>query len=157
MKVSELAEKLQVPPDTVRFYTRIGLLQPRLNPGNGYKSYRQQDYLRLRFILTARNLGFSVKDIEHILAESDAGHCSCPLVREIIEKRLQETEQLFEQTLALRNRMMLAIDHWKDKPDMAPTGDMICHLIEEFATPMEAAQPSTQKVRVSQLKGQHHG
>jgi DNA-binding transcriptional MerR regulator len=133
MKVSQLAKDLRVPPDTVRYYTRIGLISPQTNTGNGYKKYREQDRKRLYFILNARNLGFSIKDIQEILFESDKGHSSCPLVRTIIEKRLIETERQFQQTLTLRNRMQAAIKEWSNKPDLAPTSEMICHLIEEFS------------------------
>ncbi|PCJ51139.1 MAG: MerR family transcriptional regulator [Gammaproteobacteria bacterium] len=133
MRVSQLAKSLNVTPDTVRYYTRIGFLSPKKNNENGYKSYDHQDQKRLHFILNARHLGFSVKDIQEILSESDKGVSSCPVVRKLIEKRLEETEQQFQQTLALRTRMQLAIKQWRDKSDMEPTSEMICHLIEDFS------------------------
>lgn len=49
MTVNELARKLKVAPDTVRYYTRIGLLQPRKAAGNGYHHYSERDEERLRF------------------------------------------------------------------------------------------------------------
>lgn len=133
MRVSQLAKSLNVAPDTVRYYTRIGFLSPKKDSENGYKSYGYQDQKRLHFILNARHLGFSVKDIQEILSESDKGVSSCPVVRRLIEKRLQETEKQFQQTFALRTRMQSAIKEWRDKPDMAPTSEMICHLIEDFS------------------------
>ena len=39
MKVKQLADKFQINLDTVRYYTRIGLLAPAKNPTNGYKEY----------------------------------------------------------------------------------------------------------------------
>ena len=133
MRVSQLANHLNIAPDTVRYYTRIGLITPEINQHNGYKEYGGSDGKRLNFIIGARNLGFSIKDIKSILVESDSGISSCPLVRELIEKRLAETELQFTQTFALRQRMRTAIKEWKDKPDKAPTGEMICHLIESFS------------------------
>ena len=100
MKVSELAKKLRVTADTVRFYTRNGFLSPVKNNTNGYKSYRVKDQNRLRFIISARQLGFTVLDIERLLAESDQGHSACELARELIEKKLVETEHQFHPTLA---------------------------------------------------------
>jgi DNA-binding transcriptional MerR regulator len=61
MTVSELAEVLLITPDTVRYYTRVGFLSPAKNSSNGYKDYGESDQHRLRFILSARQLGFSVK------------------------------------------------------------------------------------------------
>jgi MerR family Zn(II)-responsive transcriptional regulator of zntA len=47
---------LGVTPDTVRYYTRAGLLEPVRNPTNSYKEYGKQDRQRLGFILSARLL-----------------------------------------------------------------------------------------------------
>jgi DNA-binding transcriptional MerR regulator len=37
MRVTELANALSTTPDTVRYYTRIGLIVPTKSPENGYK------------------------------------------------------------------------------------------------------------------------
>jgi len=132
LKVKQLAQTLEVSPDTVRYYTRIGFLTPVTSHSNGYKKYRDADIERLRFILGARHLGFSVKDIKKIMAEADKGNSACPLVRELISRRMEETEKRFEDTLALRNKMKAALKQWASKPDKVPTGNMVCHLIEDF-------------------------
>lgn len=85
---------------------------------------------RLKFILSARQLDFSVPEIKDILTESDKGHTACPLVREIVEHRLAETEKQFQAALLLREKLRNAIDDWQYKPNKAPSGHMICHLIE---------------------------
>lgn len=130
MKVSQLAKVLNTTPDTVRYYSRIGLIMPIKNTENGYKSYNQQAQQRLKFILSARQLDFSVEEIKEILLVADNGSTACPLVREIVEHRLAETEKKFNDALALRNVLRNAIDDWKSKPDKSPTGDMLCHLIQ---------------------------
>lgn len=132
MRVSELAKKLGATSDTVRFYTRIEYLAPKKNKINGYKEYGEKEMHRLRFIMSARQLGFSVDDIGEIINEAEKGRRACPLVRKLIVQRLEETEKGFAETIALRDRMKSAVKAWEKKPDMDPTGDMICHLIEEF-------------------------
>ena len=62
MKVSEIARYLGVTADTVRFYTRINVLNPQKSQVNGYREYSEADVHRLRFVLSARQLGFSVDD-----------------------------------------------------------------------------------------------
>ena len=71
MKVLELAKQLGVTAETVRFYTRIGVLRPTKDSANGYRIYSDKDLRRLRFVLNARQLGFSVDDIKDILAHAD--------------------------------------------------------------------------------------
>jgi len=133
MRVNQLAAALDVSADTVRYYTRIGMLAPKRNLHNGYKEYTAADRQRLGFILAARQLGFSVKDIDIILAQAKTGRTACPLARELIEERLKETDRKFAETKALRARMQAAVYDWESKPNKAPTGQMICHLIESFS------------------------
>lgn len=132
MKVKQIAHAAGVTADTVRYYTRIGYIHPLRNKTNGYKEYSESDLARLHFILSSRQLGFSVEDIGQIIGEAEKGKAPCPLVRRLIDKRLYETEQRFAETLALRIRMQKAIEDWSNKPDKSPTGHMICHLIESI-------------------------
>jgi len=133
MLVSELAKKLSITPDTVRFYTRVNLLQPSIDSANGYKRYDNDDLHRLKFILAARNLGFSVEDIRQILDRTDHHHSACGLVRDLINRRLQETEQSFRDMVALRERMIAAASAWNQMEDQPPSNESICHLIETFS------------------------
>jgi DNA-binding transcriptional MerR regulator len=130
MTVTELANAINTTPDTVRYYTKMAFITARKNPNNGYKIYGKGAYNRLKFILSARQLNFSVAEIKSILIEADKGHSACPLVREIIEHHLTETEKQFQAALLLREKLSKAINDWQDKADKTPTGDMICHLIE---------------------------
>lgn len=132
MRVNQLAIELGVTADTVRYYTRKGFLSPAKSAGNGYKEYSTSDYHRLRFILTARQLGFSVGDIGKILKEADDGKSACPLVRQLITQRLEEVDRRFQDMAALRRRMLLAVDEWSSRPDKEPSAHSICHLIDGF-------------------------
>ncbi|MFT5690951.1 MAG: DNA-binding transcriptional MerR regulator [Oceanicoccus sp.] len=130
MRVSQLAKTLDLSPDTVRFYTRIKMLQPQKNSTNGYWEYSEKDVLRMRFISSARQIGFSVNDIKKILAETDQKQSPCPLVQRLIEQRLSETSQRIEEMLLLRKRMYAAINEWNLNSDQAPIGKSVCDLIE---------------------------
>ena len=50
MYVKQLATLMGVTPDTVRHYTRIGLLTPIRSQSNGYQQYTKADRQRLQFI-----------------------------------------------------------------------------------------------------------
>jgi len=132
MQVTELADTFRIKKDTVRYYTRIGLLRPSKALKNGYKFYDRSEQSRLRFILSARDLGFSIGDIAKIFSESDEGKTPCPTVRVLIEKRLQETEQRFIEMAKMRDRMQDAVKTWEKMPDKAPCNNVVCHLIEDF-------------------------
>ncbi len=133
MRVNQLAKQLGITADTVRYYTRCGFLKPKKNRSNGYKEYSEADENRLRFIVSARQLGFTVDDIDQIIRVSDKGKTPCPLVRKIIQQRLEETKERLDESLALRDRMLAANKDWERRPDKLPTGQMVCHLIENFS------------------------
>ena len=130
MQVKQLAERNQINLDTVRHYTRIGLLTPAKNPVNGYKEYSAEDEHRLQFIIQAKSLGFSLQDIEMIINESKQGHSPCPKVREIMNMRLEETAKKIAAMQLTYAKMQNAIANWQQLPDCAPTGNHLCHLIE---------------------------
>jgi DNA-binding transcriptional MerR regulator len=135
LTVSQLAKDLGISADTVRHYVRSGLIAPERDPNNGYKRFHPEDIKRLRFILQAKSLGFSLADIETIMNQANHGESPCPQVRVIMEERLQETAAKIASMQATYVQMQNAMERWKTQPDCAPTGDHICHLIEGFANP----------------------
>jgi MerR family transcriptional regulator, Zn(II)-responsive regulator of zntA len=135
MKVSELARAAEVSTDTVRFYTRAGLLHPRRDPNNGYQLYAPADLQRLRFARKARQLGFSLKEVTAILRDADTRKSPCPQVRDLFAHKLAAVEQQLQELTELRDRMRAATLQWHDMPDGAPDGHTICRLIEHWDAP----------------------
>ena len=135
MKVMEIAKAAGVKPDTVRFYTREGLLSPARNPDNNYQQFDAEDLRRLRFARKARQLGFSLPEIRSILNQADDHHSPCPLVREVFEQRLEEVEREIRELNQLRDRMKSALTAWQAMPDGTPDGHTICRLIEHWDEP----------------------
>lgn len=132
MKVKELAVEAGVNPDTVRFYTREGLLKPTRNPDNNYQQYDTEDLRRLRFARKARQLGFSLPEIRQILERADDHHSPCPMVRDVFRERLALVEADIAELQQLRNRMTSALAAWQNMPDGTPDGHTICRLIEHW-------------------------
>jgi DNA-binding transcriptional MerR regulator len=134
-----LAKKSDVSLFTVRHYTRIGLLKPIRNSNNGYKIYQPSDTTRLRFIVAAKSLGFTLHEIAEILDEAIHGNSPCPLVREIIERRIEENRRKIEEMKKLQKKMENALKDWKQMENSMPNGDSVCHLIESVAEIENAA------------------
>lgn len=130
---SILAKKIGVPIDTVRHYTRIGLLIPERIKSNGYKVYQHSDAICLRFILAAKELGLTLSEIKQILIEAEKGNSPCPLVRDIVARRIQENHLKIKQLQQLQKQMITAQEIWKDMENSMPDGHSVCHLIESVA------------------------
>src|SRR6187551_1768551 len=97
LTASTLAKRTNVPLFTVRYYTRIGLLKPSRDLRNGYKIYKATDADRLRFISAAKELGFTLAEIEEILGHAAHGDSPCPMVRDVVEKRIEENKEKIRQ------------------------------------------------------------
>lgn len=133
MTANVLAKKTDVPIYTVRHYTKIGLLKPSRHPRNGYKVYNFSDATRLRFIIAAKDLGFTLAEISQILDEAKHGNSPCPMVREIVEQRIEENKRKIRELKQLQKKMEKALDDWTEMENSLPNGDSVCHLIESVA------------------------
>ncbi len=130
MKVHELAKRVGVTPHVVRHYVRIGLLTPTRRTENGYREFSEADVRRLLFIRRAQRLGFTLAEVTEIISTGMRGQTPCPLVRDIIERHVVDSERELLALVALRSTMQRALAQWQHMPDQLPNGDSICHLIE---------------------------
>ena len=132
MTVNEVARRADVPPHVVRYYSRIGLLKPARHPENGYKLFKQEDVKHLRFIRKAQGLGYTLSEIDEILHHAHHGESPCPVVREILQRHIEENRRKVEALLRLQRRMEEALEQWKAMPDGVPDGHTVCVLIESM-------------------------
>lgn len=90
MRIGELAERVGVSTDTVRFYERSGWL-PRANRrDNAYRDYGDADAEHLRLLIDLRRLDVPLDDAARIAGWCHSGHClesSAELPRLIAERR----------------------------------------------------------------------
>ena len=138
MTVTQLSRHGGIPPHVVRYYTRIGLLEPARDPNNGYKLYRHVDVDRLRFIRQAQRLGYTLDEIRRFLQLSSAGQVPCQEVREILRRRIDENNRRIREQVRLQRRMEQALRLWEEMPAGVPGSDSVCHLIESASLLAEA-------------------
>ncbi|RKX36488.1 MAG: hypothetical protein DRP64_18595 [Verrucomicrobia bacterium] len=67
LTIGRLAKQAEVGIDTIRFYERRGLLPEPARTTAGYRLYRPDMIIRLRFIRRAKALGFSLDEIGTLL------------------------------------------------------------------------------------------
>ena len=92
MKIGELARGVGVTVETVRFYEREGLLPLPPRQKSGYRDYPPATLARLRFIRHAKDLGFSLPEIDGLLSlRSD--DAACNEVRRRVEAKIEIVRQ----------------------------------------------------------------
>ena len=117
LTINELARRTRLPPDTVRYYARIGLIEPAGRKANGYKQFSPQDIAKLKFVRQAKSLGFTLTEIRGILMEASSGASPCPQVREIITQR--------KASISEKNRMAISILHSRGIFDIKGSVDIV--------------------------------
>ncbi|WP_039960756.1 MerR family DNA-binding protein [endosymbiont of Riftia pachyptila] len=132
LTVHELAIQSDAPAHVVRYYVRIGLIQPAGQQENGYRLFTSHDATRIRFIRMAKHLGFTLNEIKQITRHGDMGESPCDDVRKIIQHRIQENRVKIEEMMKLQARMEQALEQWKLMPNGIPDGNSVCHLIESI-------------------------
>ena len=67
MKINEVEAAVGVTKKNIRYYEEEGLISPRREPGNGYRSYSEADVERLRRIKLLRKLDVPLAEIRQML------------------------------------------------------------------------------------------
>ena len=62
MRIGELAQRLDVCTDTVRFYERAGWLPSAPRQDNGYRDHREEDVEHLRLHIDLRRIDLPLED-----------------------------------------------------------------------------------------------
>src|SRR3954468_6323840 len=65
--ISQASKASGVSAKMIRHYESIGLVPQASRTGANYRLYKEADVHRLRFVRRARDLGFSIKEIEGLL------------------------------------------------------------------------------------------
>lgn len=67
MRIGEVAARTDVTIETLRYYERIGLLPAASRQPSGYRRYDGDALMRVRFIRSAQDLGFTLQEIGGLL------------------------------------------------------------------------------------------
>lgn len=94
MWIGELAERAGTTAKTLRFYEEQGLLPPTERTPSGYRDYAPETVARIDFIHRGQAAGLTLAQIRQILDIRDGGHAPCEHVRDLLDARLAEIEQL---------------------------------------------------------------
>ncbi len=93
MTIGEVSKRYHLSTDTLRYYEKIGLLDP-ITRQQGKRNFQEEDCVRLDFIRCMKNAGFSLEDILHFIRLGDE-------TKESVQKRfdmlLNQQERLLEE------------------------------------------------------------
>ncbi len=107
MTIGELAKQVGVNVQTIRFYEREGLLPDAHRwPDSGYRDFDDDARLRLQFIRSAKELGFTLKEIKELLEMRILPGKSCAEVRRMLGARLVDLDRRLIAMRRLRRTLV---------------------------------------------------
>ena len=130
MFIQELTQLTGVPAKTIRYYESIGLLPAPQRAENNYRRYTPEAVERLRFIVSARSLGFSLADIGEFLTARDAGTLPCKRVLDSFDERILDIDRRIADLLALRDTIVrIRTEGASLPPDKKCDEQCVCYLV----------------------------
>jgi Hg(II)-responsive transcriptional regulator len=101
LTIGQVAAGANVNIQTIRYYERRGLVTAPRRTASGYRQYGADAIARLRFIKHAQDLGFSLAEVQGLLALQvrHAGGCGAMERKarqkiELVGKRIQDLQRL---------------------------------------------------------------
>lgn len=106
MKIGQLAQRSGIAAHTIRFYEAEGLLPKAKRGMNGYRDYQEEALEHLLVIQSAKNLGFSLDDIQSLFKEQTANRVDHAKILSHLDKRLADIDQMLVTLAAQKSDIL---------------------------------------------------
>ena len=93
LTTSQLANSAGVNVETLRYYERRGLLPEPPRRASGYRQYSQDDVARLQFIKRAKDLGFTLREVQELLDLRVDPDTPCAMVKRRADLKIIDIEE----------------------------------------------------------------
>ncbi len=126
VNIGDAAKASGVSAKMIRHYESIGLIPSAGRTESGYRTYAESDLHRLRFVKRARTLGFSIKEIEALLALWGDRRRSSAKVKALTQKHIDELEGKIAEMQAMKQALQQLAHqcHGDDRPDCPILDDL---------------------------------
>jgi MerR family transcriptional regulator, copper efflux regulator len=105
LTIGEVAKRAAVHIETLRYYERQGLMARPPRSRSNYRMYSEETVRRVQFIKRAQQLGFSLKEIQELLALRAAPQAQCVDVRERTLAKIHEIEHKMRALQAMHTAL----------------------------------------------------
>lgn len=115
LKTGELAAAAGVSRETLRYYERIGLLPEPRRSASGYRQYPREAVARLTFVGRAQELGFTLSEIDALLALRVDDTAACDVVRQRAETKLASVEAKISDLRRIARSLSKLVDQCESR------------------------------------------
>lgn len=126
MNIGQVASKTGLPAKTIRYYESVGLIPEPSRATNGYRSYDELDVYALHFVHKARSLGFSMAEVQELLALWRNKSRASAVVKAIALEKIKEIDRKVSELKTIRRAILDLAEHCRgdDRPE--------CPILEEL-------------------------
>jgi DNA-binding transcriptional MerR regulator len=131
VRIGDLAAAANVPPETVRYYEKRGLLAPPARSANGYRTYDEAALNQLHFIRTAQAAGLTLAEIYSVIELRNEGTTPCSHVETLLADKLAEVRERQVQLAALETELAWLVQRSTTLNPADCRPDDICHVLRK--------------------------
>ena len=125
MTIGKLANAVGISVETIRFYERKGLVIQPEKPLNGFRQYPASTISRLKFIIKAKGLGFTLNEIRTL----DDLPYGCKMFQDLASAKLDEIRNEISHLQTIENNLTKIIDYCN-----SDCNDEHCAIIENMCS-----------------------
>ena len=92
LTIGQLAQRAGVGVETIRFYEREGLISEPPRRPSGYRDYPLETVTQIVFIRRAKNLGFTLKEINELLDLRVRPRRNCSQVKQNADAKIADID-----------------------------------------------------------------
>lgn len=90
MKIAEVSEKYGISTDTLRYYERIGLIQPVSRNKGGIRDYGEIELKRIEFIKCMRRAGLPIEVLSEYIRLVEEGDSTTEVRKQILKEQREK-------------------------------------------------------------------
>ena len=126
--IGELSDRVGVSAHTIRYYERLGLLEPSKRTESGYRIYSEENEERLRFIQKAKRFGLSLDEIKQLIIIRTKGTAPCASLKIMVKQHLDDLDHKIEEMMSLRRELASKYEEVDRllSDNSTPTSEEIC-------------------------------
>jgi len=109
-KIGQLAKLTDLNVQTIRYYERRGIIPKPPTRESGYRQYSDADLVRLRFVIHAKEMGFTLREIGELLCLRVDTRTKCGNVQRMAERKIADIETKIYNLSALRKVLLRLTD-----------------------------------------------
>jgi DNA-binding transcriptional MerR regulator len=114
LSIQQVAQQTGLSIDTLRYYERIGLLEPVSRASSGHRRYRQKDLDWLRLLIDLKETGMPLAEMIHFAQLRRQGDATAAERLLILERHQRALEQQMQKLEQHRSALQQKIAHKKE-------------------------------------------